>query len=333
MIYEVENPNLRTLLNSFYYRPTQIDFPISFLKTATARAATLLIFNYLKNIGIIKDTNSLITVPKWLCLTYIQLLRKHCSPILTYTPSTRAAVIFHQYGFPQNMDEIMDFGDRKKITIIEDCANSYKGYYRGQRLGTFGLASVFSFPKLFPSIGGGGLATANEELYDFAAVESKRIHSRWISLLYNAQLYKAIIKRPKSSNFWTYMVYGCTEYAQKMNIISLKIVSKEIRNKALETRRKNYLFVLEYFKNTDFFSSLERDGVFPYVIPLITDEKKLKKMTNSLLENNIHTGIYHFDVNRNLFNPNYEKCIWVPIHQGLNTNKMAKICETISSVQ
>ena len=46
-----------------------------------------------------------------------------------------------------------------------------------------------------------------------------------------------------------------------------------------------------------------------------------------LLEKNISTGIYNFDVNRNLFNPLYKKCIWVPVHQGLSTKKMSEICE------
>ena len=331
MVREVEIPNSSSLRRSVLYKATPIDYPTYFLNTASARAATLIILKYFKKTGIIKDNNSLIMVPKWLCQTYVQLFRKHCSPILTYAPSIKAAVIFHQYGFPQDMNEIMDYCDRMNISIIEDCAHAFECYYKGKRLGTFGLASVFSFPKLFPSIVGGGLATSNEELYEFAITESIKIHSRWISFLYNIPLYKTIFKKPKSNIFWTSMVHGCAEYAQQMNILSLKIVSNEIRNKALDKRRENYLFVLDYFKETEFFSDLERDGVCPYVVPLITDEKKLKKMTNSLLEKNVYTGIYHFDVNRNLFNPYYKKCIWVPVHQGLDTGKMEEICEIISS--
>ena len=320
---------------SIFYKTSPIDFPSNFLSTVTGRSATFHILNYLKKTGIIKDKNTPVIVPKWLCFSFLQLLRKHCSPILRYDSSARIAIVFHQYGFPQNMDEIMDYCGRKKIIVIEDCAHLFEGYYKRKRLGTFGFASIFSFSKLFPSIWGGGLATLNEDLYKYAKEEQDKMHSRWISMFLHITKYKTNIKRKNKNTYWNNlntMAYGCAEYAQKMSILSSKIISYKLTKNVLEKRRQNYLFVLDYFKNTDFLSGLEEKGVYPYVVPIITDENRLIQIKRALLHKNIFTGIYHFDINRNLFNPFFKKCIWMPVHQGLDPEKMQEICETISSV-
>lgn len=333
MIYEVEIPNAINLLRSIFYKSSPIYFPGNFLNTATGRSATHLVLNYLKKTGIIEDKNSTVIVPKWMCISYLQLLRKHCSPILKIDKSAKAALIFHQYGFPQNMDEIMDFCDSKKITVIEDCAHLFEGCFHGRRLGTFGLAGIFSFSKLFPSVWGGGLATQNEELFEFAKQKQNNIHSWWISYMLHLTKFKADQYKEKNKTFWhnaNVMSYGCAEYAQKINPMSLNTIIHEISIGSLKKRKQNYVFVLDYFKNTDFFSTLEKKEVTPYVVPLIASLDRLRKMEFVLKQNKINTGLYNFDVNRNLFNPQYKQCIWVPIHPGINTGQMEKICDIIS---
>ena len=119
MLKEVEKSNIAYLLRSIFFKSKPISFPIQFLKTATGRSATLLILNYFKKLGIVKNQNTTIMVPKWICISYLQLLRKHCSPILKVNTSAKLALIYHQWGFPQNMEEIEDYCLRKNITIIE----------------------------------------------------------------------------------------------------------------------------------------------------------------------------------------------------------------------
>ena len=219
MVYEAETVNTINLVQSIFYRSSPISFPVNFLNTATGRSATLLVINYLKKTGTIEDKNTTIIVPKWMCISYLQLLRKHCSPILKIDNSAKAALVFHQYGFPQNMDEVMDYCDRKKLIVIEDCAHLFEGYFHGKRLGTFGLAGIFSFSKLFPSVWGGGLATQNEELLEFAKQEQKSIHSKWVSFMLHLTKFMVDQNKGKNNTFWNYsttMAYGCAEYAQKM---------------------------------------------------------------------------------------------------------------------
>jgi hypothetical protein len=154
-IYEVETFSLQT----FRYTAsaggetlTEIPFPTRWLSTATARWAMVHVLTYLRMRGVLENKNSQLLVPQWLCLSFLQLLRKYSSPTLDVSQPVKVAIPYHQYGFPQDMDEVLDYADRKGIVLVEDCANLFEGYYRGKRLGTFGLASIFSLSKVFPSI-------------------------------------------------------------------------------------------------------------------------------------------------------------------------------------
>jgi dTDP-4-amino-4,6-dideoxygalactose transaminase len=75
------------------------------------------------------------------------------------TPNTRAVVPTHLYGLPCDMDAIMAIARRHNLAVIEDCAHALGATYRGQPVGTFGDAALFSFQTLKPlNAFGGGMA-------------------------------------------------------------------------------------------------------------------------------------------------------------------------------
>jgi dTDP-4-amino-4,6-dideoxygalactose transaminase len=67
------------------------------------------------------------------------------------------------------MNEIVLISKKHSIHIIEDCAQAHGAEYHGKKVGTFGIASAFSF---FPSknLGaygdGGAIVTNSQELYE-----------------------------------------------------------------------------------------------------------------------------------------------------------------------
>jgi perosamine synthetase len=64
------------------------------------------------------------------------------------TERTRAIVPTHLYGCPCAMSEIVKIAERHGLLVIEDCAQAAGARYRGRRVGTFGIASFFSFQML-----------------------------------------------------------------------------------------------------------------------------------------------------------------------------------------
>lgn len=81
------------------------------------------------------------------------------------TERTKAIVPVHLYGRPVELNPILEIGERHRIPVIEDAAQAVGGTYRGGPVGSFGLASTFSFypAKNLGAYGEGGALTTNDE--------------------------------------------------------------------------------------------------------------------------------------------------------------------------
>ena len=60
-------------------------------------------------------------------------------------PRTRAISLVHLMGNPVDMDAILDICARHDLVLFEDCCESLGAKWNGQYVGTFGVASAFSF--------------------------------------------------------------------------------------------------------------------------------------------------------------------------------------------
>lgn len=82
------------------------------------------------------------------------------------TKKTKAIIIQHTFGIPAELDKILLTAKKYKIYVIEDNAHSIGNLYKGKKLGTFGVASIFSFgrDKAFSSTSGGMSITNDKDL-------------------------------------------------------------------------------------------------------------------------------------------------------------------------
>lgn len=105
------------------------------------------------------------------------------------TKSTRAVIVVHLYGLTTDIAALKRLCAARKITLIEDCAQSLGSKFRGKPLGTFGDISCFSFypTKNLGSLGDGGaiwtkkLAYYNYFLKVRSYGESTRYESEFVS--------------------------------------------------------------------------------------------------------------------------------------------------------
>lgn len=81
------------------------------------------------------------------------------------TARTRAIMVVHLYGQCCEMDPIMDIVARKKLKLIEDCAQAHGARYQGKLAGTFGDFSAFSFypTKNLGAMGDAGAVICKQE--------------------------------------------------------------------------------------------------------------------------------------------------------------------------
>ncbi|MFH0792354.1 MAG: aminotransferase class I/II-fold pyridoxal phosphate-dependent enzyme [bacterium] len=81
------------------------------------------------------------------------------------TTLSKAVIVQHTFGFPADMEKIVEICERKGLILIEDCAHSLGATYRGKRVGTFGKVAYLSFSrdKVISSVYGGAVITNDEE--------------------------------------------------------------------------------------------------------------------------------------------------------------------------
>jgi len=65
--------------------------------------------------------------------------------IARLTPRTRAVFLTHVLGYNALTQELLDELQRRRVPLIEDVCESHGATFQGRRLGSFGLASNFSF--------------------------------------------------------------------------------------------------------------------------------------------------------------------------------------------
>lgn len=70
----------------------------------------------------------------------------HLESILSKNPkSYRAIIIVHLFGNPADIDGIINIAKKYSLEIIEDVAQAHLAEYKNKKVGSFGIASSFSF--------------------------------------------------------------------------------------------------------------------------------------------------------------------------------------------
>ena len=84
------------------------------------------------------------------------------------TSKTKAILPVHLFGYPLDMDKLMEIAEKNNLKVIEDCAQAIGTNWKGKPVGSFGDIGCFSFfpTKNLGAAGDGGAITTND--YDLA---------------------------------------------------------------------------------------------------------------------------------------------------------------------
>jgi dTDP-4-amino-4,6-dideoxygalactose transaminase len=81
------------------------------------------------------------------------------------TPRTSAIVGVHVFGNPAPVERLEELARRRGLTLILDAAHAFGSRRRGQPVGRFGVAEVFSTSPTKPLVTGeGGIITTNDDV-------------------------------------------------------------------------------------------------------------------------------------------------------------------------
>jgi len=81
------------------------------------------------------------------------------------TNKTRAVIPVHLYGFPADMNSVLDVFRDRKCAVVEDACQAHGAEYYGQKAGAMGDVGCFSFypSKNMTVCGDGGIVVTNDE--------------------------------------------------------------------------------------------------------------------------------------------------------------------------
>jgi CDP-6-deoxy-D-xylo-4-hexulose-3-dehydrase len=90
--------------------------------------------------------------------------------IARLSPDTRAVFLTHVLGYDALSERLLDVLAQRGIPLLEDVCESHGASHGGRKLGTFGLASNFSFyyAHHMSTIEGGMVSTDDPEFYELA---------------------------------------------------------------------------------------------------------------------------------------------------------------------
>ena len=261
--------------------------------------------------------------------------------------------ITHAQGFNGLTQKVLDKIKEKKMILIEDVCESHGAKFKNKKLGTFGLASNFSFyyAHHMSTIEGGMICTNNKNIYEICRILRGHGMAREIS---NKLLEKKIIKKNKKlSPKFIFMYPG---FNMRSNEINAFIGLKQLKrlNWNIAERRKNFNIFLKYIDKKKFFTDFDIDGNSNYAFPVILLEKSLKKrdrLEKIMKNNNIEfrrgnagggnqlRQPYLKDFTKNLKLSNYKNVehvhffgYYIGNFPTLKKNKIIKICKVLNQL-
>lgn len=224
---------------------------------------------------------------------------------LRLTSSTRALLVTHYFGFPQDMPRIRKFCDAHRILLIEDCAHAFFGRIGAAPVGSFGDYAIASAWKFFPIYDGGLLISGRRDLSGLQlqtwgpwfqakalvntleqAFEYRRLNVARLLLKAPLLLKDRALRRIKdaahadshanvdlsaSLGGWG---FDAAQVSKKMSISSKLITTLASKHRITHGRRRNYARLLARLGKLrgcrPLFAALP-EGVVPQVFPLVFD--------------------------------------------------------------
>jgi len=204
------------------------------------------------------------------------------------TNETKAIVLIHCLGFNGISDEIIKIANERNIILIEDCCESHGATYNGNKIGTFGDISLFSFyfGHHITTVEGGVVCVNTPELYDLAKLFRSHGMTREASPALQAKYQE---KYPHLNPLFTFAVAGFNMRSTEINAV-LGIEQMKRLDYNIQKRTDNLYTWLDHLNFHKYFIQFEIEGSSNFALPLILNEEykdKLKSVCTILEEEKV----------------------------------------------
>ncbi len=260
---------------------------------------------------------------------------------LKYDKDVVAVMPVHYAGHPVSMDELMPWAKGKGLRVIEDCAHTAGGYYKGKMLGTWGDIGCYSFEeKKLMTTGDGGMMVTND-LQLFKDVKAMR----WVGIdKDNWKTAQSYVGTNKDALHWFYEL-NVLGYKYNMNDIAAAIGLVQLKKLSAFNKRRSVI-IRQYLKGIENIPGIKpllpyEPENYPYQMFGIRSEKRDELMIY-LKSQGIATGCHYTPLSvQPLFKPYANGCdfiekeadkfITLPLHATLTNQEVNYIIEKLQS--
>lgn len=198
---------------------------------------------------------------------------------------TKAVIPVHYAGRPCDMDALMEIRDQTGIRIVEDAAHAFGSEYKGQKIGSFGDITCFSFDsiKVITSGDGGAIVTDDQAFDDLSRKKRLLGIDR-----------KTMVAKDWKMRSWVYDV-TTAGYRYHLGNINAAIGLAQIKKTDRFIQRRREICHL-YDRELNQVKGIERmaddyDTITPFMYVIRVKEGRRNQLKDYLMEHDIETGV------------------------------------------
>jgi CDP-6-deoxy-D-xylo-4-hexulose-3-dehydrase len=197
------------------------------------------------------------------------------STIKAINSKTKAVFLTHILGLNGLTNELVAHLQQEKIILIEDVCESHGTTFENKKVGTFGLASNFSFyfAHHMTTIEGGMISTDDEQIYD--VLKMMRSHGLVReSYMQTTKDHYANAFPDLNENF----IFAYDSHNMRSTEINAVLGLSQLRrlDSYVEKRRKNYEIFMENINPEIFVNDLQLIGNSNYAFTIILKQKSME---------------------------------------------------------
>ena len=200
------------------------------------------------------------------------------------TPKTKAIILVHALGFNALSDELLKIVNDHSILLIEDCCEAHGATFNGQKVGSVGHMSNFSyyFGHHMTCVEGGMISTRDAGLHELIKMYRSHGMIREASVELKEQYHA---KYPDVNPLFTFAVPGFNVRNTEMNaVIAINQLKRLDSN--IKARQRNFNIWLDNLDASKFWTDYDRAGNSNFALPLILHDRN-----NSLLQQ-VYSTVY-----------------------------------------
>lgn len=250
-----------------------------------------------------------------------------------------AIIPVHYGGSACDMDLLMQLANEHGLKVIEDCAHTQGGKYKGKYLGTIGDIGCFSFEeKKGMTTGDGGMICFNDDkIYEYLKP------MRWVGIDKDTwRRVEGLSDLQDYSFHWFYEIrnigfkYNMNNLAAALGLSQFNKLDEinDTKNEAI----KLYIQNLKDVKEIKFLMDYSKWTGSYWLFGLRVDDRS--KLINFLSENGVSTGVHFTPLNEQPYftkfigttpiaNELYTKILTLPLYPMMSKEEVEYVCNVI----